>query len=532
MDAVAIISFVFFIAVIIAFIVYKAPREKPATLNSLFFANRKLGYLFTGGALLFANINTATTIGENELVYTNNMTVMAWGVSSVLAMLLVSEFIMPVYLRTGILTTPDFLELRYDKATKHIVTGIFLVSYLVNLLPSVLYSSAVAINGLFGISTYYHLDYTLTIWLLVWLMGITGCLYTTLGGLKVLATFDVLLGLAMATGCVLVPYWALKHIGSGSAAEGLHTVLASGSPHFNSIGGPHDAVPFSTIFTGMLVVNLYYWGTEQYIVQQVLSSKDLANCQKGIAVACTGKLLSPLLLNIPGLLAVFILKGLSNATEVFPRLVATVSPALLAGYMGALMLGTGISTFNAGLNSSGTLFILNFYKPWLQRKGRDVSEKRLVRSAKKFELAASLGAMCIAPFILLARGGFYTYIQKVNGFFNVPVFVILFMGLISKRVPPVAAKAGLIFFIASYGCTQLLMDTGIHFLHILAILFVLTLALMWLIGKLRPQPEPFRWQWNSQINIQPWKHRYKAAALLLLVMAGLFLLFSKAGLAR
>jgi SSS family solute:Na+ symporter len=532
MNAAAITSFVFFTAAIIAFIVYKAPREKPATLNSLFFANRKLGYLFTGGALLFTNINTATIIGENELVYTNNMTVMAWGVSSVLAMLLVSEFIMPVYLRTGILTTPDFLELRYDKATKHIVTGIFLVSYLVNLLPSVLYSSAVAVNGLFGFSSFYGLDYRLTIWLLVWLMGMTGCLYTILGGLKVLATFDVLLGLAIAAGCILVPYWALKHIGAGSVTAGFHTVFTSGTPHFNSIGSSSDAIPFSTLFTGMLVVNLYYWGTEQYIVQQVLSSKDLANCQKGIAVACTGKLLSPLLLNIPGLLAVFILHGVSNTTEVFPRLVAAVSPALLAGYMGALMLGAGISTFNAGLNSSGTLFILNFYKPWLLRKGKDVSEKRLVRSAKKFELAASLGAMCIAPFILLARGGFYTYVQKVNGFFNVPVFVILFMGLVSKRVPPLAAKAGLLFFIASYACTQLVVNTGIHFLHILAILFVLTLALMWVIGRLRPLPEPFRWQWNNQVAIQPWKHRHKAALVLLAAMAGLFLLFSRLGLAR
>src|SRR6201999_4108804 len=121
-----------------------------------------------------------------------------------------------------------------------------------------------------------------------------------------------LLGMGIFAGGVLLPFFALRYVGHGDLAAGLHTVLGSHKEHLNSIGKGSDPIPFSTLFTGMILVNLYYWGTEQYIVQQVLASKDLKNCQKGIAVACVGKLLSPLLLNVPGLIAVHIFSHLHN----------------------------------------------------------------------------------------------------------------------------------------------------------------------------------------------------------------------------
>jgi uncharacterized sodium:solute symporter family permease YidK len=172
-----------------------------------FSCGRKLGFLLVGGGLLFANINTATIVGENELVYTNNMTVMAWGITSVLAMLVVSEFIMPIYLRTGIATTPDYLSARYDRGTGKLVSVIFLVSYVVNLLPTVLYSGAVAFSGLFHLPDRLGLDYWTTIWIVVWIMGATGCLYSVLGGLKAIAVSDMLLGMGIFAGGVLLPFF-------------------------------------------------------------------------------------------------------------------------------------------------------------------------------------------------------------------------------------------------------------------------------------------------------------------------------------
>ena len=531
-NLVTISSFLLFTG-IIAFVAWRQARKtRVDTLSGLFLAGRSLGFLFVGGGLLFANINTATIVGENELVYTNNMTVMAWGITSVLAMLVVSEFFMPIYLRTGIATTPDYLSARYDRGTGKLVSVIFLVSYVVNLLPTVLYSGAVAFNGLFHLSDRLGMDYWTTIWVLVWIMGATGCLYSVLGGLRAIAVSDTLLGMGIFAGGILLPFFALRYLGHGDLGAGLHKVLSSHIDHLNSIGTAKDVIPFSTLFTGMILVNLYYWGTEQYIVQQVLASRDLKTCQKGIAVACLGKLVSPLLLNIPGLIAVHVLTRLPNTAEVFPALSALVSPPFISGYIAAIIFGAGLSTFNAGLNSSSTLFVLNIYRPWRISRGLEVREKSMVLVAKRFELGVCFCAMCIAPLLIFARSGFYTYVQTVNGFFNVPIFTVIFIGMVTKRVPPVAARVGLVFFIVCYGLTQTVFDLRLHFLHILAILFVVTSALMLLIGRLWPMAEPYRQRIDNKVELTPWKNRHVYAILLLAAMVAMFLLFSPVGLAK
>jgi solute:Na+ symporter, SSS family len=532
MNVGALLSFLLVTLLVALISWYKTRRENLQTAAGLFFANRNLGFLVVGGALFFTNISAVQFIGENELVYTNNMSVMAWGMSSIFAMLLVSEFIMPVYLRSGISTTPDFLEERYDTGTKRFVSGIFLVSYIVNLLPSVLYSGAISFNGLFRVSETLHLDYWLTIWVLVWIIGGIGCLYTVLGGLKAVAISDTVLGIGMFLGGILLPYAALKYLGHGSVSTGVDLLLAARRDHFNAIGGPQDAVPFPTIFTGMFLVNLYYWGTEQYIVQQALASRSLAESQKGIAVACVGKIISPLLLNIPGLIAVLLYPHMTNTAEVFPKIVSDVCSPILIGFIAAITFGAALTTFNAGLNSTSTLFILNIYKPMKAWRQQPVSEKQLIRVSRRFELLVCLVAMVIAPFIVFAQQGLYTYIQMVSGLFSVPIFTILVVGLLHKRMPAVAAKTGLSFFIITYGASQLLIDTGWHFLHVLAVLFVLTVVLMLVIAALYPRKEPFVQQWNNVVDLQPWKRRHLYTVLLLLAMVALFVIFSPWGLAR
>ncbi|MES1249547.1 MAG: solute:sodium symporter family transporter, partial [Chitinophaga rupis] len=201
-------------------------------------------------------------------------------------------------------------------------------------------------------------------------------------------------------------------------------------------------------------------------------------------------------------------------------------------YIAAIIFGAAFTTFNAGLNSSSTLFVLNIYKPQLVKRGQQLQEAALIRIAKRFEIGVCLLAMFIAPFIVFAKKGFYTYVQTVNGFFNVPIFTILFIGFVTRRVPAIAAKVGLIFFILCYGALQLFVDTGLHFLHILFILFLLTSALMLLIGRLYPMATPYRQQVNNLVDIRPWKSRHVYMAILLVMMTMLFVIFSKAGLAK
>lgn len=524
-----IIAFTTFIAVtfLVAIISWlKTRRHKITTSAGLFLANRNLSFTAVGSALFFTNISAAEFVGNSESVYLNNMTVMAWGVSSVFAMLLVSEFIIPIYLKGAMSTTPDFLESRYDPETKKLVSFVFLISYMVNLLPIVLYSGAIALNGLFHFSDIWHISYGGSIWILVWCIGLVGSLYSILGGLKAIVVSDLVLGICMFTGALLLAYFGLRHVGGGDFQHGIHTILSTKTEHFNSIGTASDAVPFSTIFTGMILMNLFYWGTEQVIVQQALASSNLETSQKGIALACAGKLLGPLLFILPGIIGVHMYNSMENTTEVFSRVVSDVSPPVLIGFIAAVIFGAAITSFSPGLNSASTLFTLNIYKPFKEKKGIKVTEENLLRSSKRFEMFASLLAMFIAPLFMFSTDSFYTFLQKINAAFSIPIFTIMFIGFATKKVPPIAAKVGLSFCFIGYILTQMVFDTGIHFLHVLAILFVVTSVIMLVIGRLYPMETAYVAQNKSVVDLKPWKNRHWVNGLLLLIMIVLFLLFS------
>jgi SSS family solute:Na+ symporter len=532
MNITAFITFASLILIIILVSWFK--KQKAATSINLLFAGKQLGYFSIGCALYFTNISATEFIGGSQSVYTGNMSVMAWGVSSVFAMLLVSEFIIPVYLRGKMLTTPDFLQSRYDASTKKIVSLMFLASYTLNILPIILYGGAVAVNGLFHFSDYWQFGYFNMICIIIFCIGFIGLLYTIIGGLKAIVVSDIMLAIGLFIAGLLLLYFAFRYLGNEDLYRGIQTLLSSDQAHLNSIGNHNDAVPFYTVFTGMLVINLFYWGTEQVIVQQALAGKTLVDIQKGISIACVGKLLGPALFMLPGALAVHLIPGMQNSVEVFPRMVSLVTPPIVTGIIGTVMFGSVITAFSATLNSTSTLFIFNIYKPYEEKKGKQLSEINIVRKARQFEVITCLVVMLIAPLIFFARGDFYTYIQKVSGCFSVPIFAIMFAGFITKWITPFAAKTGLIFCVIAYIVTQSVLKLELHYLHVLFILFLLTLLIMALVSKLYPSknngekirvPQP-----ASELKF--WKHRYWAYAILTILMISLFIIFSRYGIAK
>jgi SSS family solute:Na+ symporter len=525
------LSFLFFTGIVALISWIKTRNVRLKTVNDYFLSNRSLGFVLVGSSLFLTNLSGNLLIGENESVYNNNMSVMAWGMTSIFAMLIVSEFFLPIYLRMGAVTTPDFLERRFDPFTKKFVSIVFLVSYMVNLIPTILYGGALAMNGIFHISQRTGTDYVTTICVLVVIIGFAGSLYSILGGLRAMSISDTLLGFGMLAGCILISYYGFKTLGHDDVLKGVKVVLHEKKEHLNAIGSADDAVPFSTIFTGMLLMNLYYWGMEQFIVQQALASKNLKECQKGIALACVGKLLSPLLLNLPGLIAVHLYPHLANTTEVFPRLIADVLPAIFQGFMASIVLGAIFSTFNAGLNSSGTLFIMNIYKPWLQKRKKEHGDSKLIFGSKMFQIALTVAGICIAPLIMLFKGGFYTYIQMLSGFFSVPIFSILIVGFLTRKVPPIAAKIGLTFFILTYAFTILIIRPQLHYLHILGILFVVTIVIMLIIGRIYPLKKAYDPHMLPVVDVEPWQNRHWASGVLLAFMILMFILFSHMGIA-
>ena len=529
----AALSFLFFVFAALGLSVYLGRKRKGSqTVAGFFLANRANGFILVGASLFLSNLSANQLIGENESVFINNMSVIGWGVSSVFAMLIVAEFFTPIYLRAGINTVPDFLEKRYDSSTKNLVSLVFLFSYLLNLLPTTLYGGALALDSLFDIANYIQIDYWQSIWVLVWLIGLFGLIFTVLGGLSAITISDSILSIGLLLLMLAIPYFGLKHLGQDSILDGLAVILTHKKEHLNAIGSAGDAVPFSTLFTGMLIANLYYWGMEQYIVQQIIAGKSLAESQKGIALTCFLKLLSPLLINIPGLIAVHMFSEVENTAAIFPMLAKEVLPAGMVGLTAAILLGAAINSFNVGLNGASSLFIFNIYKPLYQRRRQqEPSDAKVLRSGKLFQIGISAFAMCLAPFIIYSDQGFYFYIQKVSGLFSVPIFTILFIGFFKTRIPPIAAKLSIAFYAIAYISTQFIWGSKLHFLHSMAFLFVCTALLMLLIGKLAPMKQVFELKQDNKVAIQPWKNRGYYYFLLLLLMIGVYAFFSPWGIA-
>ena len=497
--------------------------------DGYFLGGRSLTGKVIAGSLLLTNLSAVSFVGMSAQAYGNNMSVMGWEVGSGIVLVLVALFLLPRYLKQGITTIPEFVESRFGAGTRQFVTVLFLVGYVVNMLPITLYSGAVAISQIFDIESMLGVTYAQGIWVTVWVIGIIGTIYAVVGGLKAVAISDNINGIALVIGGLLVPIFGLMYIGDGNLVTGFTEFISHTPEKFNSIGTSTDELPFATMFTGLLLVNLYYWGTDQAIIQKGLAAKNLKEGQKGIIYAGFLKVLTPAIIIIPGIIAFQIFGGnMENTDIVYPQLVKTVLPGPLVGLFAAAMMGAILSTFNGVLNSASTLFALNVYKP---KWGAGKSELELVKKGKIFGVVVAIVAMIGAPFIMYAPTGLFEYLQVINGFFNVPIFTIIFMGYFTKKVPPIAAKIGIAFFVTVYGATQLIFDTGIHYLHISAILFVVTCTIMWIIGKKWPMQKEYEMEIKDVVDVTPWEHRFKAGGVVVFSMVSMYVVFSKLGIA-
>uniref|UniRef100_A0A2B4S082 Galactose-1-phosphate uridylyltransferase n=1 Tax=Stylophora pistillata TaxID=50429 RepID=A0A2B4S082_STYPI len=352
---------------------------------------------------------------------------MVWEVCAAVAMVLTAVVLLPRYLKGGIATVPQFLEARYDKATKSITSGLFLTGYVVVFLPIVLYSGALALNNLFDVPALLGVSKTIALWITVWSIGIIGSIYAIFGGLKAVAVSDTINAIGLLIGGLLIPVFGLLLIGDGHLLEGL-TKLADKLPEkFNIIGGSTASVPFGTIFTGMMLVQLFYWGTNQAIVQRALGAKNLAEGQKGLVYAACVKVLIPVIVVLPGIIAFYVFDGhLENPDEAYTELVKKVLPLGLVGFFAAVLFGAILSSFNSALNSSVTLFGLDIYKSYIKKNAKD---EQVVKIGKLFGVGLAILSMCVAPLIAKVPGGLFGYLQEANGCYSIPILTIVVVGV-------------------------------------------------------------------------------------------------------
>ena len=515
---------------LVAIISYLATRKtNESSSDGYFLGGRSLTAGVIAGSLLLTNLSTEQIVGLNGSAYESGLSVMVWETLAAIAMVVTAMFLLPRYLKGGLTTVPQFLSKRFDVSTKTMTSVLFLTGYVVVLLPVILYSGSLAISGMFNIPELLDVTQTQSIWICVWGIGIIGSIYAVFGGLKAVAVSDSINAIGLLIGGILIPVFGLMAIGDGSVLDGLSILTTENPEKFKSMGSQSDPVPFYTIFTGMMLVQLFYWGTNQQIIQRGLAAKNLKEGQKGLLLASFIKILGPIIVVLPGLIAFHLFDGsLESADSAYPMLVNKVLPAPLLGFFAAVIFGAILSSFNSVLNSSVTLFGIDIYK---QHINKEANERTIVKYGKMFGVLLAIGAMFIAP-LLLGQDSLFDYLQKVNGIYSIPILTIIVVGYLTKYVPAIAARIGLLSGVVLY-IGYILIDafvpdffSGLHFLDIMAILFILNVSIMLIIGKLKPRKEAYVQEYTEQVDITPWRYVKQAGIAVCIIVIGVYIYFA------
>ncbi|RIW32276.1 solute:sodium symporter family transporter [Bacillus salacetis] len=529
-----IISCLFFMG-LVAWISYIKTKGSVNDSDGYFLAGRGLTGTFIAGSLLLTNLSAEQLVGLNGQAFRANLSNMAWEVTAAFAIIIMALYLLPKYLGRSFTTLPEFLSQRYDEGVRKYTVVLFMLGYVFVTIPSMLYSGALAVLKLFDVPALLGISYTQSVWVVIWVIGIIGAIYAIFGGLKAVAVSDTLNGIGLLIIGILVPILGFFALGDGNLVGGMKEIATTNPEKLNSIGSSEDSVPFSTIFTGMIFANLFYWATNQYVIQRTLGAKNLAEGQKGVIFSGFYKLLVPFMMMIPGVIA-FHLYGdsLRTVDMAYPTLIANILPTYLTGFFLAVLLGAVLSSFNSLLNSAATLFALDIYKPHFNKNAND---QQLISVSKKFGILLAVISMSISPMLMNATEGLWDLIRRFTGFFNIPIVVILLVGVLSKRIPSLAAKTVIFFHVITYymlvwGTNQLFgVELGINFIHIYGILFTIEVLMMIVIGKWKPLEKAYHYQADSKVAMTPWKYALPMSIILLSSVAVVYVIFSPIGLA-
>ena len=495
MNTVSIVTFIF-ATISVAFFTYRIVqkmKKSDSATEEYFTGGRALTWPVVAGSLLLTNLSTEQLVGLNGDVFGDKALVgLAWEALAAFAMIATALIFLPRYLASGFTTTPAFLEKRFDKTTRSMVSGLFLFGYVTVLLPVVLYTGSLALKSMFNLN--------ISLWLIVILIGSLGSAYAIFGGLKSVAVSDTINGAGLLIGGLAIPFLGLSALGDGSFLSGISTLL-NDKPEYlrvltrTNLEGNIVSVPWPTLFTGMMFIQIFYWSTNQVILQRAMAAKSLAEGQKGVLFASAMKLVGPLMLCLPGIIALHMTElPIGRQDQVYGALVRYVLPDWSLGLFAAVLMGSILSSFNSALNSASTLFSLQFYKGYINQ---NASGEQIVKAGKKFGIFLTLASMMIAP-LLAQTQSIFQYLQKVNGLYSVPIIGIFLLGITTKHVPAVAAKVGMIVGMAIYAffsfenlhnVPEFFADASgdLHWLHGYFISFVSAVLVMLVIGKYRPK---------------------------------------------
>ncbi len=518
-------------------------RDDQKTAKGYFLAGSGLGGTFIAGSMLLTNLSAENLVGLAGQSYGANMSGMAWESTAVIATVVMAFVFLPLYLRKGYTTLPEFMEERYGVGVRRMVSILFLVGYLLIGIPVCLYAGAIAFEQIFGFADIFGVSEGVALTVLIVLVGIIGALYAVLGGMRAVAVSDTINGILLVVGSVLVVVFGFIAVGKmsgGGFLTGVVDVINSQPEKLNAIGGKNDPVPFMCIFTGMLLANLFYWGTNQVLIQRALAAENLKEGQKGVLLSGFLKMMVPLLLVLPGVIAARLVPGLSSNDYAYPALVANSLPWPIAGLFCAALFGSIISTYNSFLNAASTVFMIDIYKPIFNP---NLSEEATVKLAKNIGWGFAAFAIIFTPFLDVLSTGLYDFGRSFTGFYNIPIITMVLVGMFSKRGSTLGAICATAFHVVFYACYKFIfpgIDTpftnavcSINYMNIYAISFIIMLIIIFVCSKISPNTKVFD---RSSLradgyDMTPWKHKNAFAIWLISFLVYEYFIFSPAGLA-
>jgi SSS family solute:Na+ symporter len=440
-----------------------------------FLAGSSLPWWAIGASLIAANISAEQIIGMSGSGYAIGLGIASYEWMAAITLVLVGKFLLPIFLKRGIYTMPQFLEQRYDHNVRMVMAFFWLGVYVFVNLTSILWLGALAMQTVAGIDLVYGLVF----------LGVFAVGYSLYGGLKAVAFTDIVQVVLLVLGGLLIAWIMLDKVADGGgvlagfsvlvdkAPEKFDMILSPDNPHYVSLPG------ISVLVGGMWIMNISYWGFNQYIIQRALAAKSIQEAQKGIAFAAFLKLLMPVIVVLPGI-AMFVLNSnLAAPDQAYPSAM-TLLPTGIKGLVFAALLAAIVSSLASMINSISTIFTMDIYSSLVSEEKQ---ANRVVVGRIVAVTAMVLAMICAKPLL----GNFdqaFQYIQEFTGFFTPGIVVIFVLGMFWKKATSLGALTAAIgSAVLSFGFKMLWPE--LPFIDRVGLVFLLCTAIAIVISVLQ-----------------------------------------------
>lgn len=416
----------------IAWYVSRERDQRKKNTRDYFLAGGGLRWWAIGASLIAANISAEQVIGMSGSGFAIGLGIASYEWMAALTLLIVGKYFLPVFLDKGIYTMPQFLEQRYSAAVRTLMAVFWLGVYTFVNLTSILWLGSLTVNTLTGAD------------LNVALVGLAAfaMAYSLYGGLKAVALTDIIQVVMLVLGGLLITYLTLDAVAEGRGAiagfarltelvpDRFDMILSRDNPNWEFLPG------LSVLLGGMWIMNLSYWGFNQYIIQRALAAKSIREAQAGIVFAAFLKLLVPVLVVLPGIAAVVLEPGLDRPDQAYSTMIG-LAPAGIRGLIFAALIAAIVSSLGSMVNSIATIFTLDLYRPLCPA----TTENNLVWVGRLAAFVAmTLAVLAARPLLGQAEQAFQ-FIQEFTGFFTPGIVVLFLLGLFWKRATAVGAFA-------------------------------------------------------------------------------------------